>query len=74
VVVTQYLGDKSALARMHLEPVAAKLVPLIDRGLVSICDVTEYELLYSAKNLADREAIKSEFIATFSGRRRYAAG
>jgi predicted nucleic acid-binding protein len=65
VVVTQYLGDKSALARMHLEPVAAKIVPLIDRGLVSICDATEYELLYSAKNLADREAIKSEFIASF---------
>ena len=39
--VTRYLADKSALARLHLPPVADAIVPLMERGLVSICGVTD---------------------------------
>lgn len=58
MVLIVYLGDKSALARMHLEPVRTRLEPLIQRGLVCICPATEYELLYSARNLDDYDRVK----------------
>ncbi|WP_018347897.1 PIN domain nuclease [Longispora albida] len=61
--VAQYLADKSALARIHLEPVRAVLVPLMERGLVSICGPTELELLFSARNLEDRAKIKRTLLA-----------
>ena len=65
MVLGVYLGDKSALARMHLEPVRSRLEPLINRGLVFICAATEYELLYSAKNLGDYDRIKSTLTSSF---------
>lgn len=58
MVISVYLGDKSALARLHLEPVRTRLEPLIKRGLVSVCSATEYELLYSAKNLEHYDHLK----------------
>ena len=63
--VTQYLADKSALARLHLQPVKEVLVPLMDRGLVSICGVTELELLYSARNMQERSRMKQQIDASF---------
>jgi predicted nucleic acid-binding protein len=66
VGVTQYLADKSALARLHLSPVSEVLVPLMERGLVSICGVTELELLYSARNIQERSRMKEQIDASFN--------
>ncbi|MET9337036.1 PIN domain nuclease [Nonomuraea sp. NPDC003804] len=63
--VTCYLGDKSALARLHMAPVRARLAPLITRGLVSICAPTQLELLYSARGPADYAQLKSQLDAGF---------
>ena len=63
--MSRYLGDKSALARMHLAPVRERLEPLIGRGLVSVCAATEYELLYSAKGLDDYDRIKDVLLPAF---------
>jgi predicted nucleic acid-binding protein len=62
--VTRYLADKSALARLHLPPVSEVLVPLMERGLVSICGVTELELLYSARNIQERGRMKQQIDAS----------
>lgn len=64
--VTQYLADKSALARLHLPPVSEVLVPLMERGLISICGVTELELLYSARNIQERSRMKQQIDASFN--------
>lgn len=58
--VTGYLIDKSALARMHLDPVAARLEPLMNRGLVSMCGVTELEVLSSARKIDQRARMKRQ--------------
>jgi predicted nucleic acid-binding protein len=63
VGVTRYLADKSALARLHLTPVREVLVPLMDRGLVAICGPTELEMLFSVRNLADRQRAKAQLDA-----------
>jgi predicted nucleic acid-binding protein len=65
VGVTRYLADKSALARLHLPPVRDVLEPLMDRGLVSICAVTELELLFSARNIQERSRMKLQIDASF---------
>jgi predicted nucleic acid-binding protein len=64
VGVTQYLVDKSALARLHLPSVKDALIPLMDRGLVSICGVTELELLFSARNIQERSRMKQQIDAS----------
>jgi len=64
VGVTPYLADKSALARLHLQPVRDVLVPLMDRGLVSICGVTQLEMLFSARNAEERRRVKEQLAAS----------
>jgi predicted nucleic acid-binding protein len=64
--VTGYLADTSALARLQLKPVRERLEPLITRGLISLCAVTELELLTSARNRDDYERIKSVLLPSFS--------
>ncbi len=63
--VTDYLADKSALARLHLEPVRRELAPLIDNGHVRVCAATELELLFSARNGADYERVRDQMSAAF---------
>lgn len=63
--MTQYLGDTSALSRWGLEPVKARLDPLLRRGLISICDATEYELLFSARDRVERTRLKAVMIPAF---------
>lgn len=58
--VTTYLGDKSALARLHIPQVSAVLLPLMDRGLVFLCAATRAEMLYSARNLTDRHRVSAQ--------------
>jgi predicted nucleic acid-binding protein len=63
--VTQYLGDTSALSRWGLGPVKERLDPLLRRGLISICDATEYELLFTARDRAERNRLKAVMIPAF---------
>jgi predicted nucleic acid-binding protein len=55
-----YLADKSALARFPLRPVAQRLRPLMDDGLIATCAIVDLEVLYSARNLVDYEEILEE--------------
>ena len=43
-----------AQRRFHLPAVREELEPLMMRALVSICGVTELEMLYSARNIQER--------------------
>lgn len=58
------LADKSALARMHLEPVRAVLGPMLSHGRLAMCAIVELEVLYSARTPDDH-------LAVLSGRRNY---
>ena len=62
--VSRYLADKSALARLHLPGVREELEPLMMRALVSICGVTELEMLYSARNIQERARMKEQLEAS----------
>jgi predicted nucleic acid-binding protein len=55
-----YLADKSALARLSLPPVAARVVPLLEEGLVATCAIIDLEVLYSARSAADYEEVLEE--------------
>lgn len=54
----RYLIDKSALARMPLEPVRNRLAPVIEAGEAATCAMIDLEVLYSARNLQDHERIR----------------
>lgn len=62
----KYLVDTSALHRLGKPHVAAVLAPLIESGRVHVCAVTELEVLFSARNLADYEAGLARFRAGFA--------
>ncbi len=46
----RYLIDKSALARMPLEPVRRRLAPILEAGEAATCSIIDLEVLYSARN------------------------
>lgn len=54
----RYLVDKSALARMPLEPVRSRLAPIIEAGEAATCAIIDVEVLYSARNHQDHERIR----------------
>lgn len=64
--LTGYLADKSALARLHLPPVRDALVPLMERGRVWICGVTELEMFYSARNIDERARMRDQLEASLN--------
>ena len=64
--LTGYLADKSALARLHMPQVRDVLVPLMERGLVWICGVTELEMLYSARNIDERARMRDQLEASLN--------
>lgn len=53
----RYLADKSALARLPIPAVDARLRPLIEEGEVATCAMVDLEVLYSSRSLDDYEAI-----------------
>jgi len=55
--ISDYLADKSALARLAQPAVRRVLAPLIDRGLVATCWVTRLEVGHSARSLIDYDAV-----------------
>jgi predicted nucleic acid-binding protein len=56
----RYLADKSALARLHLDPVARRVGPLFLAGEVAICGIVDLELLFSARSSRDYLEILSD--------------
>lgn len=55
-----FLIDTSAAARVLLGRTATEWDERIAAGLVALCDITELELLYSARGSADRERLERE--------------
>lgn len=58
--MTDWLIDKSALARLHLAEHPVEWLTRIDRGLVRICSVTLLEVGYSARSADDHRAVLGE--------------
>jgi predicted nucleic acid-binding protein len=58
--VASYLADTSALARLHHQPVAAALGPLIEAGLVATCGVIEFELGWATRNTAEFDQLRAD--------------
>ena len=60
MAVATYLADKSAIARVHLPPVGARLLPLIQSGLVGTCGIVELEVRFSARSHEEYEGVSAE--------------
>lgn len=60
MAVATHLADKSALARLHLEPVARRLGPMIEAGLVGTCGIVELEVRYSARSHPEYQAVADD--------------
>ena len=58
--VARYLADTSALARLHLPPVAAVLSPLIEAGLVATCGVIEFELVWATRSANEFDRLRHD--------------
>ena len=48
--MTRFLVDKSALARMPLEPVRRRLAPILEAGEAATCSIIDLEVLYSVRS------------------------
>lgn len=59
MAVATHLADKSALARLHHEPVARRLGPMIEAGLIGTCGTIELEVRYSARS-PEYEAVAND--------------
>ena len=62
-VETHYLVDKSALARSHLEAVAARLAPLYPASRVATCPIIDLELLFSVRSGTEHSLLRRELQA-----------
>lgn len=56
--MARYLVDKSALARMPLETVRARLAPILEAGEAATCSIIDLEILYSARNHEEHRRIR----------------
>jgi predicted nucleic acid-binding protein len=65
VSVADYLIDTSALARILLRQASEEWERCTGAGLLALCDLTELELLYSARSAKDRKIIQ-ERLAEFT--------
>jgi predicted nucleic acid-binding protein len=65
VTVADYLIDTSALARVLLGQNTTEWEDRIAAGLVAICDITELEVLYSARSAGDRARLKAALDAHY---------
>ncbi|MEH0420269.1 PIN domain nuclease [Streptomyces sp. B21-083] len=62
-----YLIDTSAAVRMlSSDAYDEDWGQVLDNGLVALCDLTELEMLFSARGRADREGIQEELRQLFS--------
>ena len=60
-MVVKWLIDTSAL-RPHVPAFADVLIPRVAAGLVSICLVTELEIGFSARSVADFDRVRREVL------------
>ena len=51
--MTRFLVDKSALARMPLEPVRRRLAPILEAGEAATCSIIDLEVLYSVRSFEE---------------------
>ncbi|MFE7900034.1 PIN domain nuclease [Streptomyces sp. NPDC057424] len=65
MTVADYLIDTSALARVLLAQNTAEWDDRIAAGLVAICDITELEVLHSARSSAGRTRLKAALDAHY---------
>ena len=56
--VADYLIDTSALARVLLRQATEDWEQRMGAGLIALCDLTELEVLYTARSAKDRAAIQ----------------
>ncbi len=54
----RYLIDKSALARMPLDSVRARLAPILESGEAATCAILDLEVLYSARGHPEHQEIR----------------
>lgn len=59
MAVAQFLIDKSALARTHVPEVNERVAALLDAGLLATCGMASLEVLFSARDRADHERLRS---------------
>jgi predicted nucleic acid-binding protein len=57
-VKARYLVDKSALARMPVAPVRARLAPIVESGQAATCAIIDLEVLFSARNAEEHRIIR----------------
>jgi len=65
VGLTPYLVDKSVLARLHLDPVAQVVTPLLAQGLGATCDVVELEIGFGARSASELAAVRTQRAALY---------
>ena len=58
-----FLADTSAFARVARPAVAAAFAPLVAQGRVAVCAPVAFELGFSARSLADHQAIMNRLAA-----------
>lgn len=63
--MSRYMVDKSALARMTHERVRARLAPIIESGEAATCSIVDLEVLFSARNHQDHEAIRERRLLAY---------
>jgi len=56
-VTVRFLLDKSAAYRAHVDAVRRRLEPLMERGLLARCGVTDLEFGVSARSGADHRSV-----------------
>ena len=59
----RYLVDKSAMARIRHETVAARIEPLVAARQIALSSVYDLEALYSARDVADFANLRQEISA-----------
>ena len=59
ILTARYLVDKSALARMPLAPVQARLGPIIEAGEAATCALIDLEVLYSVRNAEEHRRVRA---------------
>lgn len=64
--MTRFLVDKSALARMPLEPVRRRLAPIIEAGEAATCSIVDLEVLYSVRNFEEHTRTRRRRILAYT--------
>ena len=64
--MTRFLVDRSALARMPLEPVRRRLAPIIEAGEAATCSIVDLEVLYSVRHFEEHTRTRRRRILAYT--------